>query len=125
MADLLGNSKVISPEPPHYVTPEFPSLYWPFPVNGSQYSFLYHTSDIWRFTLYWTLIFYAALHSVAAVYATAVQLFGYVGGEDDRTGKQWRRRQRGQWKFVWIIPVCFAVIGGLEAVVAGSVVGGL
>lgn len=31
--------------------------------------------------------------------------------------------QRGNWKIAWIIPVVFAVVGGLEAMLAGSVVG--
>lgn len=33
---------------------------------------------------------------------------------------QWRN-----WKLVWIAPIVYAFIGGLEAVIAGSVVGGL
>lgn len=33
---------------------------------------------------------------------------------------QWRN-----WKLIWLTPVVFGIIGGLEAVVGGSVVGGL
>jgi len=42
---------------------------------------------------------------VAAAYACAVQ---------------WRN-----WKIVWITAVVFGVIGGIEAVIAGNVIGGL
>jgi len=33
---------------------------------------------------------------------------------------QWKN-----WKMIWIAPLVFAVIGGIEAFIAGSVVGGL
>jgi paraquat-inducible protein B len=33
---------------------------------------------------------------------------------------QWK-----SWKIIWIVPILYAVIGGIEAVIAGSVVGGL
>lgn len=91
--------------PSDYETPPFPSLYWPFPVRGHQAYYLYDPGDVWRFTLLWTLIFYGAVHVATSGYAIAVQ---------------WRN-----WKVIWIIPVIFCVIGGIEAVIAGSIVGGL
>jgi len=33
---------------------------------------------------------------------------------------QWRN-----WKVIWVAPVLFTVVGGIEAVIAGNVVGGL
>ncbi|KAF2423094.1 integral membrane protein [Tothia fuscella] len=94
-----------NPAPLDYVTPSFPSLYWPFPVSGPQATYLYHATDIWRFTVLWTLLFYAAVHLAAAGYAIIVQ---------------WKN-----WKVIWIVPVVYVVIGGIEAFLAGSVVGGL
>ncbi|KAL1643948.1 hypothetical protein SLS58_004623 [Diplodia intermedia] len=91
--------------PGDYETPPFPSLYWPFPVRGHQAYYLYDPGDVWRFTLLWTLIFYGAVHLATSGYAIIVQ---------------WRN-----WKVIWIIPVIFCVIGGMEAVIAGSIVGGL
>ncbi|OJD36071.1 uncharacterized protein BKCO1_1300069 [Diplodia corticola] len=91
--------------PADYETPPFPSLYWPFPVRGHQAYYLYDPGDVWRFTLLWTLIFYGAVHIATSGYAIIVQ---------------WRN-----WKVIWIIPVIFCVIGGIEAVIAGSIVGGL
>lgn len=96
---------IYSVAPQGYQTPGFPSLYWPFPIGGDQSYYLYHTGDVWRFTLLWTLLFYAALHSVTAAYAVALQ---------------WRN-----WKVIWIVPVLWAVVGGIEALIAGSIVGGL
>ncbi|KAF2084096.1 hypothetical protein K490DRAFT_69121 [Saccharata proteae CBS 121410] len=100
-------TRLTSPAPISYTTPPFPSLYWPIPVSGPQAYYLYHPSDIWRFTLLWTLLFYAAVHLLTAGYAVCVQ---------------WRN-----WRspVVWCVPVIYAVVGGIEAFVAGSVVGGL
>lgn len=60
---------------------------------------------MWRFTLYWTLVCVGGVHLVAATYACAVQ---------------WRN-----WKLIWITPVVYAVIGTIEAIIAGCVTGGL
>jgi hypothetical protein len=94
-----------NPTPPDYVTPPFPSLYWPLPINGGQENYLYRSIDIWRFTVIWTLVFYGAVHISASSYAVAVQ---------------WKN-----WKVIWIAPLVYAVIGGIIAFIAGSVVGGL
>ena len=94
-----------SPEPANYVVPSFPSLYWPFPITGNQALYLFHAGDVWRFTLYWTLIFYGAVHLATSGYAVVVQ---------------WRN-----WKVIWMAPLVYAIVGGIEAVVAGSAVGGL
>jgi Putative transmembrane protein 170 len=91
--------------PLDYVTPPFPSLYWPFPIKGGQANYLYHSTDIWRFTVVWTLLFFGAVHVAASGYAMVVQ--------------------PKNWKVIWIAPLVFAVIGGIEAFIAGSVVGGL
>ncbi|KAJ9665774.1 hypothetical protein H2201_004082 [Coniosporium apollinis] len=97
--------RLTDPAPADYVRPLFPSLYWPFPVGGDQANYLYYAYDIWRFTLTWTLIFFGAVHLATSGYAVAMQ---------------WR-----SWKIIWIVPIIYAVVGGIEAVVAGSVVGGL
>lgn len=65
--------------------------------------YLYRTGDIWRFTLFWTLLVYGAFHLAASGYAMAMQ---------------WKN-----WKFVWAIPVAYVIVAGIEAVLAGSVVG--
>ncbi|KAI5208743.1 hypothetical protein E4T38_02777 [Aureobasidium subglaciale] len=96
---------VVDTPPLSYSTPPFPSLYWPFPVGGTQTLYLYHSHDIWRFTLLWTIIDVVGIHLIAAAFAMAIQ---------------WRN-----WKLIWIAPIVFASIGAIEALIAGNVVGGL
>lgn len=95
----------VNPKPLAYETPPFPSLYWPFPVNGAQVVYLYDAEPMWRFTLYWTLIIVGGVHLIASGYACAMQ---------------WRN-----WKLIWIAPLIYAVLGTTEALIAGNVVGGL
>lgn len=97
--------RISTTAPLDYVTPSFPSLYWPFPVKGAQSVYLYYTHDIWRFTLLWTLIFFAAVHFAVCSLAVVIQ--------------------RRSWKVIWVMPVVYAIIGGIEAIIAGSIVGGL
>lgn len=97
----MANNRV----PINYVTPAFPSLYDPFPGRGNIAFYLYHTKDIWRFTLFWTLIFYMAFHLTVAACALLMQ------------GRN--------WKICLAVPVVYAVIGAVEATLAGSIVGGV
>lgn len=110
MADLLNQSYrflkfQVQPRPLSYEEPPFPALYWPFPVNGPQCTYLYDAEPMWRFTLYWTLIMVGGVHLVAAAYACAIQF--------------------RNWKLIWIAPLVYAVLGTVEALIAGNVVGGL
>lgn len=97
-----------SSAPPGYITPPFPSLYWPFPLQDG-YSvnayYLYHSTDVWRFSVIWTLLFFGATHIAASGYAVVVQ--------------------RHSWKFIWIVPLIYIVLSGIQAFLAGSIGGGL
>jgi hypothetical protein len=53
------------------------------------------------------LIVYAVFHLVAAAYAVCMQ-FG---------------KGKSAWKYVWIIPLVYFAVAGLEALLAGSFVG--
>jgi hypothetical protein len=53
------------------------------------------------------LIIYAVFHLVAAAFAVCMQL-----------GKG-----KSAWKYVWIIPLVYALVAGIEALLAGSIVG--
>jgi hypothetical protein len=107
-SNLFNSLTPENPTPPDYVTPSFPSLYWPFPIrNGysTHASYLYHATDIWRFTVIWTLLFFGAVHVTASGYAVTML---------------WRN-----WKVIWAVPAVYVVIAGIEAFLAGSMVGGL
>ncbi|KAG9257252.1 uncharacterized protein F5Z01DRAFT_460859 [Emericellopsis atlantica] len=97
-----------NPPPPNYQTPRFPSLNIGTVYDYSQdrrYT-LYYVSDVWRFTVIWTLIVYALFHLGAVV--VAVLTHG------------WRI---STWKYLWAVPIVYLVIAGLEAILAGSIVG--
>ena len=96
---------VVDPRPLAYSPPSFPALYWPFPVSGAQTVYLYDAASMWRFTLFWTLLCVVGVHLVAAGYACAMQY--------------------RNWKIIWFVPIIYVLIGGIEALIAGNVVGGL
>ena len=94
---------VTQPLPSNYTTPPFPSLYWVPTAKDDEPQYLYHMGDIWRFTLFWTLIIYELCHFAASGYAVILQ--------------------RRNWKIMWIVPLVYMVLAGIEAVLAGSVIG--
>lgn len=99
--------RISNPAPLDYVTPSFPSLYWPYNAKPGVANYLYYAHDIWRFTLLWTLIAFATIHFAVAAFAMLMQL-----------GKG-----RSAWKHVWIIPLIYAFVAGIEALIAGSFLG--
>ncbi|KAF7506699.1 hypothetical protein GJ744_011528 [Endocarpon pusillum] len=107
--------------PADYTRPSFPSLYWPINPSPGESQFLYYQSDIWRFTLYWTLLTYAAVHLSASLWAVLMQLRSALTTKTTPLGAPNRIRQTLVW--VWIIPVVYLLVAGIEGVFAGSVVG--
>lgn len=99
--------RISTPAPLDYSTPSFPSLYWPYKAKPGIANYLYSSHDIWRFTLLWTLIAFATVHLAVAAFGVFMQL-----------GKG-----KSAWKHVWIIPLIYAVVAGIEALVAGSFLG--
>lgn len=94
--------------PPNYKTPPFPSLNvrtLADPTPQRMYT-LYYLTDIWRFTLVWTLITYALFHLSAVLVAMVTH--------------GWKK---SSWSYIWAVPVVYLVVAGLEALLAGSVVG--
>ncbi|KAJ5218418.1 uncharacterized protein N7498_000517 [Penicillium cinerascens] len=89
--------------PINYQTPEFPSLYNPVPWLHKEAYYLYYTKDIWRYTLFWTLIFYAATHLPVA---------GCTVLTHSRN-----------WSVIWLVPLLYSFIAGLEGLIAGSIIG--
>lgn len=96
---VMANDRV----PINYQTPSFPSLYDPLAGRHNTAYYLYHTNDIWRFTLYWTFIFYGSTHLLVAGYAVLTHF--------------------RHWSIIWLVPIIYAIIAALEALLAGSIVG--
>lgn len=88
--------------PVGYVTPSFPSLYWP--INNSKVSLavLYDVSVIWKFTLYWSLIFNGAFYGIAGLWAS----FSH------------RKKAGGIW-----IMFIYLLYGGTQGLIAGTISG--
>lgn len=96
----MSNTGSIAPD--DYKTPPFPGLY-SFQTAFTKPIYLYHSRDIWRFTLFWTIIIFEGFYLAASGYAVVVQ---------------WRN-----WKMMWIAPLLYMFVAGIQAVLAGSVVG--
>lgn len=90
--------------PVGYYTPEFPSLFIPLGNYNNNYSlsYLYYTYDIWKFTVYWSLIFYGAFYLSASVWA-AINHRKFIHS-------------------IWIITL-YAFVGSVQAFISGTVVG--
>lgn len=145
-----ASSNTMTPIPEGYTTPSFPSLYWligPKKVVNPRY--LYRLQDVWRFTLFWMIIIFEAAHLAAAAYAVAII---WWGGRKQRSGLGMGRtksvgvatepaQQTGREEMerkskaakpgmkgtgisgMWIVPLVYGVVAGVEAVLAGSVIG--
>ncbi|KAK9457910.1 hypothetical protein V1511DRAFT_508007 [Dipodascopsis uninucleata] len=103
MSDPSGNALLVflwfriqsSYVPWGYETPKFPSLRWPSGSSFDTRYYLYHQYDIWKFTLYWTLILFTSVHGVAGLWAALAN-------------------HRHRFK-----------VGGIEAVISGSIIGAI
>ncbi|CAJ2510225.1 Uu.00g061250.m01.CDS01 [Anthostomella pinea] len=82
----------------------FPSLCWPY---QDKYCALYSVYDSWRYTLLWTLILYALFH----LGATGIALSMQIG------------KRKSVWKYLGAVPIVYALVAGIEALFAGSIVG--
>ncbi|SPQ22304.1 a53aa926-aee7-4a47-8d33-a69cb37cab20 [Thermothielavioides terrestris] len=99
-----GPSPVRRDAPAESTVPPFPSLFWP-PRESAVV--LHELDEMWKFTLFWTLILYGLFHLGAV--GVAVLMHG---------GKK-----RSNWKYLWLVPLVYALIAGAEALIAGTLVG--
>ncbi|KAK3296106.1 uncharacterized protein B0H64DRAFT_163666 [Chaetomium fimeti] len=97
-------SRVRRNTPAEYTVPPFPSLFWP-PQAASV--ILYELDEMWKFTLFWTIILYGLFHLGAVGVAVLMQ-----GG-----------KRMSSWKYLWLVPLIYAFIAGAEALIAGTLVG--
>lgn len=104
---MMSSARFTSTAPPDYSPPPFPSLYWPLNTKPGAANYLYFTHDIWRYTLLWTLIVFAIVHLAVAAWAVLMQI-----GKGNRA-----------WQYAWAIPLLYALVAGVEALLAGSIIG--
>lgn len=97
MKSFLTNNDV----PVGYKPPSFPSLYWPIGENVSLHV-IYYVSDIWKFTLYWSLIFNFGFYAIAGLWASISH-----------------KKQAGG---LWIL-VLYCTYGGVQGVASGTITG--
>ncbi|KAJ6446628.1 hypothetical protein O9K51_01401 [Purpureocillium lavendulum] len=94
--------------PDGYRSPRFPSLNvraLTDPTKDHEFT-LYYIKDVWKFTVTWTLITYALFHLGAVVVAMLTH-----------------RWKKSSWTYIWAVPLVYLITAGLEALLAGSVVG--
>lgn len=94
--------------PAGYTTPKFPSLNVQTIHDRSEnrvYT-LYYVRDVWRFTALWTIIVYVLFHLAAVIIALSTH-----------------GRRISTWKYLWVLPIVYIFIAGLQAIVTGSIVG--
>ena len=124
MEDVISNTTTSVPD--FYVTPSFPSLYWLIGPPGVVHpAYLYNWSDIWRFTVFWNILVYEAAYLLAASYAVIIIWWSNRGRPSKSGGGRKVRRWR-VWSVIsgsWAIPAIYIIVAGLEAVIAGSIVG--
>lgn len=97
------------PKPPQgYRTPSFPSLNVKtlFDRTDDRQYTLYYLSDVWWYTMLWTLLIYEFFHSGAVLIAMFTH--GWT---------------KSSWKYIWIVPVSYLLIAAIQAVISGSIVG--
>lgn len=121
--------------PRSYVTPDFPSLYWPVHAQAGEAQYLYYLSDIYRYTLYWTLTTIVSAHFIVASWAVLMQFYAasqrrkYLASPAGKRLCPKNRKLLGEnpigetLGWVWMLPIVYIVLGGLEALLAGSLVG--
>ncbi|KAK4934103.1 hypothetical protein LTR66_015725 [Elasticomyces elasticus] len=129
------SNELYSQPPLSYETPGFPSLYWPFNAAPSAPQYLYSLHDIWRFTLYWTLITVLAAHflvslvAVISQFVTAYSRHRFLRSQEGKKLTPKNRKLFGEKPlqecatWVWLVPLIYLTIGGLEALLGGSIVG--
>ncbi|ODV82531.1 hypothetical protein CANARDRAFT_205040, partial [[Candida] arabinofermentans NRRL YB-2248] len=94
-----------------YNVPSFPSLHWPLGPSREAYqnSFLYYTSDIWRFTVFWTFIMMVAFYSAAALIAV---LTHYKNNSS-----------KNNLKMLFTIFMTYVFVSASQAFISGSLIG--
>ncbi|KAG5458634.1 MAG: hypothetical protein BJ554DRAFT_1105 [Olpidium bornovanus] len=100
MSDFV-TGKVVFVPPQGYVTPSWPSLYWPFQADAAMY--LYYPEDILVSTLIWTMVIFIIMYGTAGIWAFFML--------------------RKSHALSYLVPWVFTGIGMFSGAVGGSVIG--
>lgn len=94
--------------PDRYSTPPFPSLNVQTTYDRTLRKIytLFYVKDVWRYTVLWTIIVYVLFHVAAVIIALSTH-----------------GRRISTWRYLWVLPIVYIFIAGLQAVVTGSIVG--
>jgi hypothetical protein len=99
----FGEIKAFFP-PPGHQSPPFPSLYWPilsFSTPDDKPALIYR-SEVWYFTVLWTLILVCSIYVLAGLWA----MFSLRGR-----------------RLSWVVPLTFGIVGALGSLIGGTVAG--
>lgn len=102
-----------------YVSPPFPSLFGSLSQIPSQYQApsLYYSSEMWYFTFLWSFILFSSAYFMAGLWS-ALGMFV----QSYRQVRVDARKRTLRWRLLIIVPT-YMLIGGLQGVVSGSLVG--
>lgn len=122
-----------------YTTPRFPALYWPLGATQSEYQqlFLYYSIDIWKFTVYWSLILFGAIYLlVGCIAALNISMnpyrFSQYGKDKPKPDKSNEYNEKTKQLLPYsklgilnslLVVVIYVLSGSIQGFVSGAVVG--
>lgn len=102
-----------------YTTPPFPSIYWPLGSSQLLFDslFLYYATDIWRFTVLWSVIFFTGVYTLVGISACFNVAFkGYRFGKVTSAKRSYMLRSI-------MIALLYVLSGAAQGFLAGAIVG--
>lgn len=118
-----------------YTPPPFPSLYWPTGSSKPQFQqlYLYHSFDIWKFTVFWFLVIWGGIYAVVGLMAAVNVSLNHHRLNNFRNNEQPMSKPRDKryvvsydhWSFVnyMLILVMYLLVGLSQGFISGAVVG--
>ncbi|CAI5758854.1 unnamed protein product [Candida verbasci] len=100
-----------------YTTPKFPSLFWPVGANRSSYlnSFLYSSWDVWRFTIFWSLLLSGVLYLLVGILASSSSLVNKI--------RHNLRIKTHDLLLSVLVIVFYTLVGLIKGFIGGAIIG--
>lgn len=102
-----------------YVTPKFPAIFWPLGSTQPRYNelFLYYSIDIWKFTVYWVMIFFSGAYFLVGVAAfVSMNLRAY------RERKIVPSKKKTVVVQLVIVAVLYLIVGASQGFLLGAII---